>query len=50
MTKNDFKVLVPDVCCQELIVETGNTEGRWWGMDNDYHRILQQYGKIVIDA
>lgn len=25
MTKNDFKRLVPDVCCQDLIVETDNS-------------------------
>ena len=24
-----------------------DTEGRWWGMDNGYHRMLEQYGKIV---
>lgn len=24
MTKNDFKRLVPDVCCQDLIIETDN--------------------------
>ena len=34
------------------VVETGgwllqNTEGRWWGMDNGYHRMLEHYGKIV---
>lgn len=33
-------------------VETGgwllqDTEGRWWGMDNSYHRMLEHYGKIV---
>ncbi len=33
-------------------VETGgwllqDTEGRWWGMDNGYHRMLEHYGKIV---
>ena len=33
-------------------VETGgwllqDTEGRWWGMDSDYHRMLENYGKIV---
>ena len=33
-------------------VETGgwllqDTEGRWWGMDNVYHRMLEHYGKIV---
>lgn len=22
-------------------------EGRWWGMDNVYHRMLEHYGKIV---
>jgi len=27
MTKNDFKRLVPDVCCQDLILETGNADG-----------------------
>ena len=25
-----------------------DTEGRWWGMDNGYHRILMEYNKIVI--
>ena len=34
------------------IVETNgwlmqDTEGRWWGMDNGYHRMLENYGKIV---
>lgn len=34
------------------IVETNgwlmqDTEGRWWGMDNGYHRMLEHYGKIV---
>jgi hypothetical protein len=24
-----------------------DTEGRWWGMDNGYHRMLEHYGKIV---
>ena len=33
-------------------VETGgwllqDTEGRWWGMDNGDHRMLEHYGKIV---
>lgn len=33
-------------------VETGDwllqdTEGRWWGMENGYHRMLEYYGKIV---
>lgn len=23
-----------------------DTEGRWWGMDSGYHRVLQEYGKI----
>ena len=27
MTKNDFKRLVPDVCCQDLIIETDNADG-----------------------
>ena len=26
-----------------------DTEGRWWGMDNGYHRMLEQYQKIVIE-
>lgn len=26
-----------------------DTEGRWWGMDNDYHRTLERYGKIRIN-
>lgn len=26
MTKNDFKRLVPDVCCQDLIIETDNAD------------------------
>lgn len=35
------------------IVETNgwlmqDTEGRWWGMDNGYHRMLEQYQKIII--
>lgn len=33
-------------------VKTGDwllqdTEGRWWGMDNNFHRMLEHYGKIV---
>ena len=24
-----------------------DTEGRWWGMDSGYHRMLEHYGKIV---
>ena len=24
-----------------------DTEGRWWGMDNGYHRMLVEYNKIV---
>jgi hypothetical protein len=24
-------------------------EGRWWGMDNGYHRMLVEYQKIVIE-
>lgn len=24
-----------------------DTEGRWWGMDRGYHRMLEHYGKIV---
>lgn len=24
-----------------------DTEGRWWGMDNGYHRMLMEYNKIV---
>ena len=37
------------------IVKTGgwlmqDTEGGWWGMDNRYHRMLEQYQKIVIDG
>ena len=36
------------------IVETNgwlmqDTEGRWWGMDNGYHRMLEQYQKIIIE-
>lgn len=34
-----------------IVVDNGwliqDTEGRWWGMDNDYHRMLEHYGKIV---
>ena len=26
-----------------------DTEGRWWGMDNDYHRMLEEYQKIIIE-
>ena len=26
-----------------------DTEGRWWGMDNGYHRIMKQYNKIIKD-
>ena len=26
-----------------------DTEGRWWGMDNGYHRMLEEYQKIVIE-
>lgn len=26
-----------------------DTEGRWWGMDSGYHRMLEQYQKIVIE-
>ena len=25
-------------------------EGRWWGMDNGYHRMLMEYNKIVIES
>ena len=25
-----------------------DTEGRWWGMDSGYHRMLEEYQKIVI--
>ena len=24
-------------------------EGRWWGMDSGYHRMLKEYNKIVIE-
>lgn len=24
-----------------------DTEGRWWGMDEGYHRMLEHYGKII---
>ena len=27
-----------------------DTEGRWWGMDNGYHRMLEEYQKIVIEG
>ena len=27
-----------------------DTEGRWWGMDRDYHRKLVEYNKIVIEC
>ena len=26
-----------------------DTEDRWWGMDNSYHRMLEKYQKIVIE-
>ena len=26
-----------------------DTEGRWWGMDDGYHRMLIEYNKIVIE-
>lgn len=26
-----------------------DTEGRWWGMDNGYHRMLEEHQKIVIE-
>ena len=26
-----------------------DTEGRWWGMDNNYHRMLEKCQKIVIE-
>jgi hypothetical protein len=26
-----------------------DTEGRWWGMDNGYHRMLEEYQKIIIE-
>lgn len=26
-----------------------DTEGRWWGMDNSYHRILEKYQKIKME-
>lgn len=32
------------VCTGGWLVQ--DTEGRWWGMGNDYHRILEHYGKI----
>ena len=25
-------------------------EGRWWGMDNGYHRMLVEYQKIIIET
>lgn len=25
-------------------------EGRWWGMDDSYHRMLEEYKKIVIEG
>ncbi len=26
-----------------------DTEGRWWGMDSGYHRMLEEYQKIIIE-
>ena len=26
-----------------------DTEGRWWGMDNGYHRMLEEYQKIKME-
>jgi hypothetical protein len=26
-----------------------DTEGRWWGMDDGYHRMLEEYQKIVVE-
>lgn len=26
-----------------------DTEGGWWGMDNGYHRMLEEYQKIIIE-
>lgn len=26
-----------------------DTEGRWWGMDSGYHRMLREYQKIIIE-
>ena len=26
-----------------------DTEGRWWGMDSGYHRMLEEYQKIVME-
>jgi len=26
-----------------------DTEGRWWGMDSSYHRMLEKYQKIKIE-
>lgn len=26
-----------------------DTVGRWWGMDDGYHRMLEEYNKIVIE-
>ena len=26
-----------------------DTEGRWWGMDSSYHRMLEEYQKIIIE-
>jgi hypothetical protein len=26
-----------------------DTEGRWWGMDDGYHRTLEEYQKIIIE-
>jgi hypothetical protein len=26
-----------------------DTEGRWWGMDDGYHRMLEEYQKIIIE-
>ena len=27
-----------------------DTEGRWWGMDNGYHRMLEEYQKINMEG
>lgn len=42
VTLNDNHTIVED---NGWLIQ--DTEGRWWGMDNGYHRMLQEYHKII---
>ena len=32
-----------------LQLSVKDTEGRWWGMDSGYHRMLEEYQKIKME-